>query len=264
VGYAPWTETIFTGYVSKVVPDSPATVHCENEAFVWKQKSLGAFTGRNLKISELIRGVGYGGLLSLGSDPIVGDWAVQQNTTIISILDELRNKFGLLSYWRKDKTLYIAEDFDNIGLDQKFSFQRNIISHNLDFITNAGDVQPVSHGVSVQKNNTKIERYAYYLDNDIVVSSDRPAGVLNTMSIQNISQNALDSLIIKRLPRLRNQGIKGAFTAFGLPLVEHGDNAVLINNKFPDLNGAWKIKSVETTHGVDGYRQVIELDQKLA
>ena len=263
LGYSPDLDLKFTGYVSKIEPDSPAIIHCENEAFVWKQKSIGPFTGRNLKISELMAGIKYTGLLSLGTDPVVGDWVVDRNNTVLNVLEELRNKFGLLSYWRKDKTLYIAEDFGSGGDDAKFSFQQNIIKSNLDFITNAGDIQPVSYGVSLQKDNKKIELYAYYLDNEIVVSKTQPPGVLNTMSIPYISEGALEKLIVQRLPRLRNDGIKGSFLAFGEPAVVHGDNAVLIDNKFPERNGTWKIKNVETAFGVNGYRQNIELDQKI-
>jgi hypothetical protein len=263
LGYAPELDLIFTGYVSRIDPDSPATVTCENEAFVWKQKSVGPFTGRNLKISDLLQGAGYTGALSLGVDPEIGDWVVGKNSTVLNLLEELRNKFGLLSYWRKDKTLYIAEDFGFGGSDSKFSFQSNIISSDLDFVVNAGDIQPVSHGVSVQKDNKKIELFAYYLDGETVVSKTRPAGILNTMSVPYVSESALSDLIKRRLPRLRNDGIKGSFTAFGAPRVEHGGNAVLIDNKFAERNGTWKIQRVETSFGVGGFRQVIEPDQKI-
>lgn len=264
LGYSPDLDLKFTGYVSKIEPDSPAIIHCENEAFVWKQKSIGPFTGRNLKLSELMAGIKYTGLLSLGTDPIVGDWIVDKNNTVLNVLEELRNKFGILSYWRKDKTLYIAENFGTGGDDKKFSFQQNIIKSSLDFITNAGDIQPVSYGVSIQKDNKKIELYAYYLDGEIVVTKTQPAGILNTMNIPYISEAALEKLIVQRLPRLRTDGIKGSFLAFGEPVVVHGDNAVLIDNKFPERNGTWKIKNVETNFGVSGYRQNIELDQKIS
>lgn len=263
LGYAPDLDLKFTGYVSKIEPDSPAKIHCENEAFVWKQKSVGPFTGRKLKISDLLAGIGYTGALSLGADPSVGDWVVDKNNTVLNVLEELRNKYGLLSYWRKDKTLYVAEDFGTVGDSQKFDFQKNIIKSSLDFVTNAGDIQPVSYGVSIQKDNKKIELYAYYLDNEIVVSKTRPAGILNTMNVPNLSEAALEDLIVRRLPRLRNDGIKGSFEAFGEPAVEHGDSATLSDNKFPERNGTWKIKSVDTDFGLGGFRQKIELDQKL-
>jgi hypothetical protein len=263
LGYAPELNLIFTGYVSKIDPDSPATVSCENEAFVWKQKSVGPFTGRKLKISDLMTGIGYTGALSLGTDPDIGDWLVEKNNTVLNVLEELRNKFGLLSYWRSDKILYIAEDFDSIGSDAKFSFQNNVISSDLDFIVNAGDIQPISHGVSIQKDNKKIELFAYYLDDEVVVSKTQPPGILNTMNVPYISEGALSDLIKRRLPRLRNDGIKGSFTAFGAPRVEHGGNAVLIDNKFPEREGKYKIQRVETSFGVGGFRQIIEPDQKL-
>lgn len=263
LGYAPDTKLIFKGYVSEIDPNNPTTIKCENEAWTWKQKSLKAFNGRNLKISTLLDGVGFDGALKLGADPIIGDWAVEKNTTVLNILEELRSKFGILSYWRKDGVLYIAEDFDKVGDSLNFSFQYNIINASLNVVNNAGDIQPISHGVSIQKDNTKIERYAYYDDGKAIVSSTQPSGILNTMSINNISESALDSLILRRLPLLRSNGITGSFTAFGEPMAVHGDSANVIDARIPEREGLYKIQRVETSFGVGGYRQIIELDRKL-
>lgn len=263
LGYAPNLTLEFTGYVSRVEPDSPAKITCQNEAWVYKQKSIEAFSGKNLKLSELMTAV-YDGELVLGTDPEIGDWGITKNNSVFGVLEELRNKYGLLSYWRKDKVLYIAEDFDSLGTVVKFDFQKNIISSDLDFITNAGDIQPVAHGISIQKNNTKIELYAYYENNEIIVSESQPAGILNVMKIPNISKSALENLLRIRLPRLRNQGIQGAFTAFGEPICQHGFTAELNDNKFLERNGSWRIKGVEKNFGTSGYRQKIMLDQKLS
>lgn len=263
LGYYPDTNLIFTGYVSKITPDSPAVIHCENEAFKWKQKSVGPFSGRKLTLQSLLTGVGYTGLLSIGTDAEIGDWVVAKNKTVLNVLEEIKNNFGFNCYWRKDKTLYIAEDFKTTRTSKKFDFQKNIISTDLEQIVNAGDISPVSHGVSIQKDNKKIELYAYYLDNEIVLTDERPAGTLNTLNVPYLSEKALGDLIKRRLPNLRNDGMGGSFLVFGAPMVEHGDAAQLIDNKFKERNGSWRIEAVETSFGTGGFRQKIYLDSKI-
>lgn len=264
LGYYPNLNTIFSGYVSKIEPYSPAVVQCENEAFIWKQKTINAYTGRNLKISTLLEGIGFDASYSLGTDPYIGDWAISDNSTLLDILSELKSKFGLLSYWRYDKILYIAEDFGTAGDSVSFDFNKNVIKSSLNYITDAGDIKPIAHGISKQKDNSVVELYAYYDDdNNIVTSTIKPAGVINTMDVAGINKDSLTTLLKRWLPRLRNKGTKGTFTTFGYPRVEHGNDAVMTDNKFPERSGTFKVRSVNTSFGVNGFRQDIEIDQKI-
>ena len=70
-------------------------------------------------------------------------------------------------------------------------------------------------------------------------------------------------MAVDELKRYYYDGFKGKFTTFGTPHVEFGDNAQIINPILPEQNGTYKIKGVSWSGGVEGYRQIIELDYKL-
>ena len=58
-------------------------------------------------------------------------------------------------------------------------------------------------------------------------------------------------------------GLKGKFTTFGIPFTKVGDNAQIVDPILPERNGLYKVKSVDYSAGVNGIRQVIELDYKI-
>lgn len=259
VGYHPLYNTVFTGYVSNVTPDSPCIIKCEDESFKLKQKTVGPVSLNNTTIKELIESV-YDGETDI-KDAEIGDIRIDQYATLVNVLDDLRSRFGIRSYFR-DGVLTVFNELESSGTDRNLHFQRNIIEHSLEF-QNTDALNVISHGVSTQLDGTKIERYAYYLDGEIKLTSTQPPGVLNTFSWPKLTQAALDELISKRLPRLYWSGIVGNLTTFGSPLFLHGDNAVLGDYIYSERKGRYKSKSVNTTFGQGGYRQTIELDLKL-
>ena len=82
-----------------------------------------------------------------------------------------------------------------------------------------------------------------------------PAGT----TLEEMKRDATNNL------RLRYYtGFKGKFTTFGTPFVQMGDDVDLINPALPEMNGRYKVKSVECKGGVGGLRQEIELDYLVA
>ena len=77
-------------------------------------------------------------------------------------------------------------------------------------------------------------------------------------SIQQLADLAADEL-----RKYYYTGFKGKFTTFGLPFVRMGDNVNIIDNILPERNGLYKVKSVAYSGGVNGLRQVVELDYKI-
>lgn len=58
-------------------------------------------------------------------------------------------------------------------------------------------------------------------------------------------------------------GFKGKFTTFAHPYVKIGDTIYIEDSKLPDRNGKYNVKAVEYTGGINGHRQIIQLDYKL-
>jgi hypothetical protein len=55
-------------------------------------------------------------------------------------------------------------------------------------------------------------------------------------------------------------GFKGRFTTFAIPYVKMGDNVMITDNLMPDRNGLYRVRGVTYIGGVNGHRQIIELD----
>ncbi|MEK0371097.1 MAG: hypothetical protein QQN55_08085, partial [Nitrosopumilus sp.] len=130
------------------------------------------------------------------------------------------------------------------------------------------DIPVISHGLSLQKGGTKIQIYATFKDNlpdnEIVVSTLKPIGVLNTLKVPDLSLNALTKLIKQRLPKLFYTGITGKITTFGAPSINHGDIVHLTDERTPERNGKYKIDAVTKNYDNSiGYKQTLTLGLKV-
>jgi len=259
LGYFPNLETRFVGYVSNIAPNSPMVVTCEDASFLLKQSTVGSYSASDTTISALIGDL-YDGETDI-TDAEIGDIRIDQYATLVNVLDDLKSRFGIRSYFQNG-VLTIFKEVSDVGNDINLGFQKNIIEHSLEY-QNSDALNVISHGVSVQDNGTKIERFAFYFNDEIRVRSEKPEGVLNTFSWPGLTRDALDELISKRLPNLYYTGIKGSLTTFGEPIINHGDNVILEDLDYREREGKYKVVSVETSFGENGYRQVVELDVKI-
>ena len=73
----------------------------------------------------------------------------------------------------------------------------------------------------------------------------------------------LTNYVTKELNRVSYEGWRGSFTTFGLPMVKHGYSVSIIDNILPERNGTYMVKQVNTSFGVDGFRQEIYLDLRI-
>ena len=65
------------------------------------------------------------------------------------------------------------------------------------------------------------------------------------------------------LPKFYYTGFRGSFTTFGLPVVTHGNAAILKSYKIPERNGTYLIKQVVTDFGLGGIRQKINIHLRI-
>ena len=258
IGYFPELVTRFKGYVSKIVPESPLIIHCEDEAFQLKQLTIDNYAKNNLTLEELIND-NYSGPTEI-VDANIGNFRIN-NATFIQVLQELRSKYKLYS-WFRDGVLTCGVPFSPFERRTKyFDFQRNVINGKSLQYTTDSELRTVAYGVSKQGDGTKIELYAYYIENDIFVTPIKPVGNLNKYSIENQTRAGLEEILRRWLPNLHYTGYKGSFEAFGAPVVRHGDVASLTDKRLPERNGDYLIKGVQISFGQGGYRQSIELDR---
>lgn len=267
LGYFPNLIKEFEGYISFTDKNSPLVIKCEDASFLLKRKSLPATTLKKTTIQKLIETF-YEGETNI-LDAEIGDWRISQNATLINVLDQLRSKLGVLSYFRNGILNVNTEFLNDPDRNQTLiDVQRNVVqgSDNLQFQEDT-DIGVISHGVSVQRDGTKIEVFATYKDNlpdnEIIVSDLQPIGVLNTIKIPDLTKQALTELTKMRLPKLFYTGATGDIQTFGFPSIDHGDTITLKNRRIPEVNGDYRIIKVKKEFTVSlGYKQKLTLGLK--
>lgn len=269
LGYYDPLDTLnleFSGYVSSINPDSPMILTCEDEAFKYKQDSVGPLKLENTSLLILLTLI-YP-LEKVVFDAKIGTWTIDENATLIDVLDELRNKLGILSYWKRGILYCNAELLNVPEKTVLFDVQKNVPSGTDNImVQKANDMKTISHGISQQKDGTKNEVFSYYSDasGKIIVSTPiKPKGTLNTLKIPELSLVELTKLTEQRLPKLFYTGAKGTIQTFGSPSFSHGDLAAVRDARLNDRNGIYQINEVVKTFGVStGFKQTANLGIKV-
>lgn len=257
LGYFPNLTTRFVGFVSKLVPENPLKIQCEDTAFLLKQTNIKSYSKKDATLEDVITD-NYDGEVNI-VDAILGSFRIDR-VSLVKVLQEIKNKYKIQSWFRNGVLNSGLAYNPTEGTTQSFKFQRNIIKGDNLISVDESELNTVAHGVSVQSDGSKVELYTYYENGEIVTKTGDPGGDLNTMTIPGRTTAQMTELLERWLPNLYYTGFKGSFTTFGEPVVNHGDIANIQDLKFPEKDGKYIVKSVNITFGLDGYRQNIELD----
>ena len=275
----------------------PIIIEFEDSMYLLKQTPMinGAFKGTQsiesilndaLKVTNATFGTNF--TCSTTSQTLI-TWSntllIAENETIATFLAKLKKDAFVFSYF-KDNVLRIGRIIyiESEAQTKVFEFQNNIISSDLeysrkdDIVLSAVASNHIEENNGVTKDgkqktkNTRLE-VLVTIKNDVVVSKivnqhDKPDpntdGERRTFHfLEAKTTGELIKLATETLKRYYYTGFKGKFTTFGTPYVSFGDNAQIINPILPEQNGTYKIKGVSYSGGVDGYRQIIELDYRL-
>jgi hypothetical protein len=265
-GYFPTLETIFEGYVTKIIPSIPVTIQFEDAAFLLKQTNLTlSFEKVTLKellnncISEAIaKSTGYlkEGLEKVTVEAIDADLGAFRitNVNITGILQELKKTYALTSYFR-GSTLYVGLAYYAENRPRHtFTFQKNIIDEGTELeYRKIDDISFKVRAVSMLENNKKIE-----------IEVGDPNGEQRTITKYNLTEKALKEAAEREISRLRFEGFRGKILTFLEPVVKHGDEVEIINPRTPEQNGVYLAESVNYPIGIDGYFQEIFLGVKIS
>ncbi len=247
LGYLPNKDLRFKGFISKILPDSPLRIECEDAMWLLKQKT----------VTKSFASVSLEALLDSivpSTVPVVTNVTASQlgqfrikRASIAQVLEELKKTYGLVSFVR-DGTLQVGLAYPLTPTIHEVVFQESIINSNLEF-RREEDVKIKVKGISILPNNTKIE-----------IEEGDPDGEQRTMTYFNLSQTELARIVKDELPKLKYTGYEGDFETFGEPFIQHGDNITLKDKKFPERDGTYVVDSVTTTLSVTGgLRQVVGL-----
>jgi len=288
--------TIVEGFISNVKIEIPITIEFEDNMYLLKKtpmvnkayngsQSIESILNDALQLTNSTFGTSF--KCETTSSTLItweNSLIISENETIASFLSKLKKDAFIFTYFRGNtlrvgRTIYV----DAEAKTKTFEFQNNIISSDLSFkriddlILSAVATNHIQEQVgtakdgSVKTKNTRIE-VLVTLQNDKVVSKsikagDKPEstdGERRTFTfLEAKTENDLITLATEALKKYYYSGLKGKFTTFGTPYVQFGDQCKIINNKLPEQNGTYKIKGVEYSGGIEGMRQIIELDYKI-
>jgi hypothetical protein len=252
-GYAPNLKLLFSGYISKIDNNVPMVLKCEDEMFILKQtiiknKSVGTGSLKSLLKAILPSTIKFKAL-----DCQLAPIRINE-ASCGKVLQTLRNDYGLYSYY-KNGTLFVGLPFQkDLATEQYFLFERQMITDGMDLqYLKKEDVKVQVKGILIGNNNKQKE----YIYGD-------EEGDIRTIFQYGGTKEALDSKAKSFLEQANYTGYYGSFMTFLEPAVVPGDYAIIDSYMYPERKGTYLIKSVETSFGVDGGRQKIELERKLS
>lgn len=245
------TSTRFTGYVSNVSTSIPIEIECEDAMYLLKRipvnKSYQSTTVNQL-LSDILPGT-----ISINTIAAnIGAFKASK-TTVAKVLEKLKDKFGLVSYF-KDNTLYCGRVYlDEVAQNPTlFSFESNILDgHNLKY-RSADDYALKVRAISNNLDGSKLE----------VIIGD-PDGEERTLNYFNIkSEIDLRTIAQADFEKLKVNGLTGDFETYGEPNINHGDYIELVSSDYPERDGVYFTDRVVTTFDSGGYRQNINLGKQ--
>jgi len=289
--------TIVEGYISNVKIEMPITIEFEDSMYLLKKtpmenkaysgdQSIESILNDALKVTNDTFGTNFK-CETISKTLISWDNSLltAENETLATFLAKLKKDAFIFTYFRGNtlrvgRSVYVDADAQT----KVFEFQNNIISSDLSFkrkddmVLSAVASNHIQEQTGTTKDgkakiqNKRIE-VLVTLQGDKVISKvvkqgDKPDpntdGERRTFTFLEAKTEAdLIRLATEALKKYYYSGLKGKFTTFGTPYVQFGDQCQIINKLLPEQNGIYKIKGVEYSGGVDGMRQVIELDYKI-
>ena len=257
LGYNNILDRRFTGFITGIHTKLPPEFICQDAMWQLKQVNIPKYT-KTVGLRQLLTDILPSQYTFVADNVNLGKFRITR-ATIVEVLDYIKRKYGLSAYFRSG-VLYVGFAYQlgvNTEIDQdrivEFEFYKNIIDDSgLDYLRD-DDVSIQVTAVNVHPDNTRTE-----------IKVGDSFGDQRTLYFYNITNSDLTRLANEALEKLKYEGFRGSFTTFIQPKVEHGDAVRLKDPDIPDRNGVYLVRQVVTRAGVDGGRQEITLDRKIA
>jgi hypothetical protein len=264
--------TEFNGYVSRVKATIPFEIECEDEIYWFKRTPVKNTWKTTVSLKQVVQylvdqvNTKYDKINVMLSEnlPFVNftDGKVLPGSiTAASALQQIKENFGLVSYFRWNKQRQGSELFTGLSEQQNFgrvkhSLAWNIIDNDLTF-HRADDVR------------LRIKPVGFTLDSKKVTTKQEvgdPDGELRTVHYFNVTSEAeLLKLAQNDLEKYKYSGFEGTITTFLIPFAEPLMTSELNDPVYGNArSGFYQIDSVTTTFGQGGARRIIELGKRLS
>ena len=258
LGYDNVNAAVFYGVLTKISPKLPIEFECEDKMFILKQTTIPKLSETSVTLSSLMAAIVPATINYETENITIGKFVIE-NASVAEVLNYLRKKFGIQSYFQDD-ILYVGFAYRTSTINdiatgdlKEFEFQKNIIDDsNLDYIRD-DDVNLKVTAINILPNNTRTSK-----------TVGNTLGEQRTLFFYNVTDAELTSLANEALTKYKYEGFRGSFTTFLQPTVKHGQAVRVIDPIIPDRNGVYLVRQVVTRFGINGGRQEITLDRKIA
>ena len=257
VGYDGNNKELYSGRITGVKPETPFLVECEDEMWTLKQKNVSkSYAKVSLKqlLTDILTPLG----IPFQSNQTINLGKIRiEKSTVAKLLEMLKEKYGIYAFFIGE-TLHVGTPYLS-GFEYAnqtpivFDFQKIVSLESLEY-------------VSSEDRKLKIEAIGFTASNQVIKTEiGDEDGELHTLHYYGIAdEKDLKDKALADQKRLQVSGYKGSITALGKPIVVHGNVVTLKDNEYPEREGNYRVESVETTFGVAGFRQVIELGTQIS
>ena len=258
LGYNGDLNTVFIGFIKSLKMGTPLVVDCEDNMFLLKKVVVKPKTYSSVTIKQLINEYLPAEIEREVLDFKLGNFAIKSETNLSKILDYISDTYKVRFFFRAGKfyaTMPHTQAFkEGVTKRHTFQFGQNIISDNIEY-QYKDDVNITVVAKSIQANNSVIE---------VREPNTGKEQEVRTFYFNNKNKSELQQLAKERLAFYKYDGLKGSFTAFGIPFVQVSDAVKLMDTQNEERhNKSYLVKSVKYSFGMNGYRQQIELSYKL-
>jgi hypothetical protein len=287
-GYYPDLYLRFNGWISGISAKIPVEVSCQdhmyqlkNSSITYPQKRITYYYGRTSKgkISKkplknprtIGESITLKGLLDYCLGESGEDWTYEcpdvnlglllfTNVSIAKVFETLKDKYGLYARFRNEK-LIVGFQYDAANTNTyKYEFNKTVpwaIIDDSDLQYQLADKVSLKVVAKLMGLNNTFEE----------VTVGDTDGAQRTLHFYwdgtTLPKPDLKKLAEEELLNGRFDGYRGSFTTFGYYPIQAGDVASLTSKKFPEKDGDYLVTSVSETFDQNGYKQRIEIGNKI-
>lgn len=265
----------FEGYVTKVKPQLPIEIECEDPMWLLKQFTMTQSFPELTKLQVVLDYIsgkykawslkhGYTRKLTFKAiDTAIGKLDIGDNAaTPIDTFKRLKDHLRLSTFVRDDVVYcgFAWKDFNKVN-NYHFDSDQDIITSDMEY-RNRADV-PVLIVAKMVYAGTKGRKVGDKASTLRAIAGDYGGDVLEIPYYGNFTKAQLQKFANDELDKISYDGFYGSLETFGEPSVNYWDRVTLSNGKISDQNGTYLVKQVDKTFGMTGFRQKIQLDIKI-
>ena len=250
LGYDGENKLEFSGSITKISTDSPFTLQLQDRMWLLKQITVNKVWSK-INLKQLVREIVPVEIPIDVADIELGGISAKK-ITVAKLLQQLKDKFKIYSYFRNDKLIVGKVYTANIDAEiVRYVIEENVIRNDLQFRTK-DDYKLKITAVSFTKDHKQLR-----------VSVGEDGGIEKEIPFYNIiSETELKKLAQQRYELEKQDGYTGSIQTFGIPYVQHGYKAEIISRQYPERNGIYWIDSVQTVFSENGFRRTVKIGKK--